>query len=258
MASITSLIDSPVRVVTLEQLRPGQERVPHHCAVRLDPVRAGRRLVHHEPAADGVVGALRSSAPARRTPRRSSRSGGTAATGDGAASDPGPGRSRSRARPSMLIRRSARIRSTRGPTVSVSTVSGDSPASPSSTAGPLPCPCPVAPSEPNSSACTRADVAEQPVGLQPADERPRGPHRPHRVRAGRPDTDAEEVENTDHGRASSPSSRRTGPGRVVTAGLTAPLVTARGMGAGHPGCGWPICQPTRPAQRPPGHREAST
>ena len=57
LASITSLIDSPVRVVTVEQLRPGQERVPHHSAVRLDPVRAGRRLVHHEPATDGVVGA---------------------------------------------------------------------------------------------------------------------------------------------------------------------------------------------------------
>ena len=51
--------------------------------------------------------------------------------------------------------------------LAVSTVSGRSPSRPRITARSLPCPCPVAPSEPNSSARTRATWLEQPVVASP-------------------------------------------------------------------------------------------
>ena len=76
-------------------------------------------------------------------------------------------------------------------------VSGSYPASPSSTALSLPCPLPVAPSEPKSSARTRAVASSRPSCRQAQREQPRRAHRAHGVRAGWADADLEQVEDGD-------------------------------------------------------------
>ena len=58
-----------------------------------------------------------------------------------------------------------------------STASGRSPIRPSATAGMLPCPLPVAPSDPNSSTVIRSDGVERPVLRQPTGESVGGDHR---------------------------------------------------------------------------------
>ena len=220
-------------------------------------------LVDHEPAADRVVGALaQHGAGPRRTPRRSSRSGGTAATCGGAASGPGPGRRRSRARPSRLIR-------PLGPDPLDPSVDGvacrPSPGPrPPARAGP-PCRCRGRarwrPASRTARPAPAPSSASRPRRPEPGHERAGGPHRPHRVRAGRADADAEQVENTDHGCASSPSARRTGTDPIVTTGLAAPLVAVwcrSPGGVGARSASLPAQLSAQPAARTPAAPEATT
>ena len=61
----------------------------------------------------------------------------------------------------------SRTAAARAATVDVSIVSGRSPSSPRITARSLPCPRPVAPSDPNSSTRTRATSASSPSSARP-------------------------------------------------------------------------------------------
>ena len=62
-------------------------------------------------------------------------------------------------------------------------------------AGTVPCPTPVAPSDPNSSTLTRPTVGS--ASPMSATNAAGGAHRTHRVRAGGSDADPEQVEHTD-------------------------------------------------------------
>ena len=79
----------------------------------------------------------------------------------GARARPGAGRA-------AATRPLARAAAARAPTVAVSTVSGASPSRPRTTARSLPCPRPVAPSEPNSSARTRVTDSSSPSCARPS------------------------------------------------------------------------------------------
>ena len=155
-----------------QQFVAGAEGVLQHGVVELDAVRADRVLVDDEAAAHRVVRLLQQRRrPRRRTRRASCRSRGTAASlrrcrtrsssiveGDLVASPISAASSRSRFACGSAP--PARRR------VSTSTVRGESPSRPSSTALGVPWPWPVAPSEPNSSARTDAVCASRPSFLR--------------------------------------------------------------------------------------------
>ena len=197
MASITSLTDSPDSAQCASSSSPRAERVLLHGVVGLDPVRPGRRLVHDEPAADRVVGPLAHQPRRRRRTRRSaSRWGGTAAPCGGAARGR-PRPSRRRGCRAGAIRPACRTASARACAVAVSTVSGSSPSRPRITARSLPWPCPVAPSEPNSSARTRVTSSISPSSARPAANVRAARIGPTVCERRRADADREQVEHAD-------------------------------------------------------------
>ena len=184
-----------------EQLGAGAERVRGPGGVRHDPVRARpppRRPRTRRPPSSTCALAARAPAASyaakvmpfgwygsdRRRCRIRSRSGSKAIS----------------CAPSRLSRPlGADPRRPAASTVSVSTVSGASPSSPSRTAWSLPWPWPVAPSEPNSSARTACRVGEQPVGLEPGRRTCGRPASARPCASWTARCRREEVENTDHG-----------------------------------------------------------
>ena len=87
------------------------------------------------------------------------------------------------------------MRSTMPAMASTSTLSGSYPDSPSRMALSLPCPLPVAPSDPYSVTLHARHPRQQAALAQAQRELARGAHRPHGVRTRRADADLEQVED---------------------------------------------------------------
>ena len=197
LASITSLIRSPVSRVAGQQLLTGAERDsgracgPRRCRV------AGVVLVEDEPAADRVVLAPVDVGPRRRAARntmpllwKSSRLRRCSTTSSSTENAIGC----SPASASLPSRRTA---ATRGSAATGSTRSGCSPSRPRTTALTLPWPCPVAPSDPNSSQRTAATRSRRPSSRSRETKGTAARIGPDGVRAGRADADLEQVECAD-------------------------------------------------------------
>ena len=156
-----------------EQLVAGGERVRHRGVVGHDHVLADLVLVEHEPAAHRVVLALVQRLLAlvrrRRGPGREAHAVGV----EGQRSCGGAARRRCRGRRRSRGCRRAAAGRWRAPPPGAgrrargSVVSGASPSRPSTTALTEPCPWPVAPSEPNSSARTRPTCSSRPAVRSP-------------------------------------------------------------------------------------------
>jgi hypothetical protein len=163
-----SLIRRPESRACASSSWPGGERVADGGAVLDDHRVAGLVLVEHEAATHGVVlatlqlGSLGVDRPERHPVAVEVEA--LAAVQDDVVVD-GEG-DRVLAGQRQLA---GMADSTRRSAVLGSTSSGRSPSRPRTTALTLPCPCPVAPSEPNSSQWTR-DPREQPLLLQAEDE----------------------------------------------------------------------------------------
>ena len=77
-------------------------------------------------------------------------------------------------------------------------------------AGIVPCPPPVAASDPYRSTRMAATSLSKPLAARSSAKRRRGAHRSHGMRAGRPDPDAEQVEHADRHDLSSGIADRDG------------------------------------------------
>ena len=111
--------------------------------------------------------------------------------------------------------------------------SGWKPSRPSRIAVMVPCPCPVAASEPYRSTRSDATFVQVPGGFEFLGEDGGGPHGAHRVRTGRPYSDGKEVEDSNShcrfltrsccGPAEGPAGRRCGRRLAArAAGCTTP------------------------------------
>src|SRR6266545_4460595 len=191
--------DRQARTVgVFQQLSTGFERVPDRGVVLLDPVRAGRLLVHHEPAADGVVRVL----PDRRP-------GGVERLEDHPV-----GVVRQRLAPvhhQIVVRVESQLVTAQQAEPAVVPDRGD----PGVDAGGVDGLRILALETEQDGLLTAVTVpggaegavplggdpgglGESAVGFQPGGEHPGSAHRAHGVRAGRPDADLEKFENADH------------------------------------------------------------
>ena len=223
-SSISAEIDRPVSRAQPQQLVAGAEGILQDGVVELDPVlarpRPRRRRSRRRPSSTSSPQRARCR---RRRNARERHPVGVVRQRLAAVQDQVARRRRRRSRAVAEQRQPARprIRSTRASRrARRRPCAGESPSSPSRTAFGVPCPWPVAPSEPNSSARTAATCVQQPVGPRAGAAKMRGrAHRADRVRAGRADADREQVEDGDgHGnswrwRTPSPGGGRRAGGR---------------------------------------------